>query len=786
MQCSTLKATLLLSMAAFLWASIPPLSAQETASFNQTYEQTLAKAQDDCKTLWSSDHTFDWLRQKIPLGEEKPTLSMLTSKERLHPKDKPRADLAIKTLDQCRQAYALLYAMLPAGVQDMIHGLERRQDAVIAELYVGKITFGEFNVKWNQLSGEHSSALSGIPQTTPSPASSSVSGKSAAPTPGPLSVPPPTKSAQTIPASQPTRIALVIGNSNYVNLPKLSNPANDARSIHNTLQQMGFITKLVLDASEQDLRREVRKLANDSNKASIALVFYAGHGAQINGDNYVLPVDMEIAHTEADIQLMGLKVDDLVNSIRSNTKIVFLDACRDNPALYKNLVHGRSAARAVGLAPTAASNYQVNPGGGVFIAYATEAGSVAEDGQGKHSPFTQALLRNLQKQISIDDMFSLVTKEVRLTTKNQQRPYKYASLESIVCLTGNCVGTPSTIVDADPVRQAQHSESEDLQIALQTSNSDALESFLQKYPESAKRKEVLEGISARRRAEFDDWTIFAMGNNLPQSMKISSLVQFGNRVAVHQKVFPDSSTPFVPGRELPGAAYQENVHVYDCNQSIFGTAETTVYDKDGVTLYHYNWGDFRFLNLANGFAIHPKTVASIALTIVCNDVLRTPLFGKRDLSRMNFVPLSSTSAGDGELFYNLIGTSRATDNLSEVAIVIKNHSDKILPGAVRNGTSEFPTYRTQVDRIKLNCSEKKILIMKNEYFDDALKLVYLIAPDASVGSSWQEIAQNSPIAMLQQIVCASNAVAVQSPSVQWPPVQSPSAQWPSVQGQVQQ
>jgi uncharacterized caspase-like protein len=103
---------------------------------------------------------------------------------------------------------------------------------------------------------------------------------------------------------------------------------------------MGFNTKLILDASEQDVRREVRKFANESNKSDVAVVFYAGHGAQVNGDNYVLPVDIEIAHTESDIQLTGLKVDDLVNSIRANTKIVFLDACRDNPALFKNLVQG--------------------------------------------------------------------------------------------------------------------------------------------------------------------------------------------------------------------------------------------------------------------------------------------------------------------------------------------------------------------------------------------------------------------------------------------------------------
>ena len=153
----------------------------------------------------------------------------------------------------------------------------------------------------------------------------------------------------------------------------------------------------------------------------------------MNGSNYLLPIDIDIPRTAADIQFTGLKVDDLINSIGSNTKIVLLDACRDNPALFKNIVSGRGSSP-IGLAPASASNIsETKPGGGVFIAYATDAGAVADDGHGQHSPFTQALLRFIQKPISIDDMFSLVTREVRLVTKDEQRPYKYASLENIVC-----------------------------------------------------------------------------------------------------------------------------------------------------------------------------------------------------------------------------------------------------------------------------------------------------------------------------------------------------------------
>ena len=127
---------------------------------------------------------------------------------------------------------------------------------------------------------------------------------------------------------------------------------------------MGFSVTLVTDASELNIRRAVRKFADQSEKADLALVYYAGHGAQVNGENYLLPIDMEIPRTEADIELSSLKVDDVVNSIRSTTKIVFLDACRDNPALFKNLVKGRGAI-ATGLAPTDASHLtRVKPGGG--------------------------------------------------------------------------------------------------------------------------------------------------------------------------------------------------------------------------------------------------------------------------------------------------------------------------------------------------------------------------------------------------------------------------------------
>jgi hypothetical protein len=104
----------------------------DATKFNQTYESAVAKAQEYCTTLWA-DRAFDPLRDKVPLGEEKPTFSMLTNTKRLRPQDKPLADLAIKTLERCRAAHAAVYAMLPPQVNAMMLGAQRRQDALICQ-----------------------------------------------------------------------------------------------------------------------------------------------------------------------------------------------------------------------------------------------------------------------------------------------------------------------------------------------------------------------------------------------------------------------------------------------------------------------------------------------------------------------------------------------------------------------------------------------------------------------------------------------------------------------------
>jgi len=729
-----IKLILRLGIAAFCAAAVPGLRAQQPAAtgFFNSYESAVARAANKCQKLWANP-VFDPLRDKVPLGAQKPTMEMLTSSARLEEKDKPLARQAMTVVIECRAEYAPAYALLPAPAQTLVEGLYREEDALIAQLYNGKITFGEFNIGSNRLAGEILRALSVIQQ--------SDSAKPAGP---------PHDDTPPVALPRDIRLALVIGNSKYTNLPQLANPTNDAEAIAETLGKLGYGTRLLLDASEQELRREVRKFAAESNKADVALVFYAGHGAQLNGENYLLPADIDIPQTEADIQLSGLKVDDLINSIRSNTKIVFLDACRDNPALFKNLARGRGS-RAAGLAPAVGSNLDPGkPGGGIFIAYATDSGSIAADGSGKHSPFTQALLRYLEQPMSIDDMFSLVTKEVRLVTNNAQRPYKYASLEAIICLTGPCSASRAVaLTHVDIGQQAKKSEAEELQIALRTNSIDALQTYLEKYPETGKRAELVATISRMRRAEFTEWTLYAATDHgFPQFMKLSSVRQIGDRAAVEVRYLMD---PAVSGNKFPEGSFREDLMVTHCSKPLTAMAESRVMDPKGKPLYAYKWADPQYLDLAIGGSFTSGSIAAMTQKIVCNEELRTPLLRKQELAAMKFSPLSGTVSGDGEVFYALAPTQPSVSGATTINLVVRLHNDAEVSLSQRL-VSGASLHRTQASRISLNCANSTMGLMKTEYYDANYNLVYFDTNGAEVN----EIPNNSPVGLLRRIMCNAN------------------------------
>lgn len=211
--------------------------------------------------------------------------------------------------------------------------------------------------------------------------------------------------------------ALVIGNSAYAGSNRLANPVNDARAMSAKLRSLGFKVTELPNASREQLVRGLSDFSRSAARADLTLLFYAGHGVQISGVNYMVPVDMNLADP-AQAALQGVSLNSVVEQyLPGKTKLVFLDACRDNPLMASV---GRGITK--GLAP-------INVSEGTLIAYATKDGQVAEDGAGQsNSPFTSALLEHLADPDDIAVVLRTVRAKVMQRTNNRQQPWEYGSL----------------------------------------------------------------------------------------------------------------------------------------------------------------------------------------------------------------------------------------------------------------------------------------------------------------------------------------------------------------------
>ncbi len=211
--------------------------------------------------------------------------------------------------------------------------------------------------------------------------------------------------------------ALVIGNAAYPGSARLDNPVNDASAISQKLRSMGFTVTTVTDANRQRLVQAMTQFRRSAAAADLSLLFYSGHGVQIFGANYILPTDVDQADT-AQATIQGVRLNEVIeNFMPGKTKIVFLDACRDNPLQ-------RTGDRSVtkGLAPISVAE-------GTLISYATKDGQVAADGVGsRNSPFTQALLEHLNDPQDIGVVLRKVREKVMRATGGKQQPWDYGSL----------------------------------------------------------------------------------------------------------------------------------------------------------------------------------------------------------------------------------------------------------------------------------------------------------------------------------------------------------------------
>jgi uncharacterized caspase-like protein len=223
------------------------------------------------------------------------------------------------------------------------------------------------------------------------------------------------------------RVALVIGNAAYSNVPSLANPVNDAREMSSALRELGFKVIEGYNLNSSTMRSKIAEFGAALPGAGVSLFYYAGHGMQVSGRNYLVPVDAKVERPSA-LGTEAIEVNTVIADMEAEKRInlVFLDACRDNP-LSRNLARSmgggsRSTAVGQGLA-------QLNAGIGTLITFATSPDTIALDGSGRNSPFTQAMLKYIRTPgLEVRSMLTRVRADVIKATNEQQVPWDHSSL----------------------------------------------------------------------------------------------------------------------------------------------------------------------------------------------------------------------------------------------------------------------------------------------------------------------------------------------------------------------
>ncbi|UWU80045.1 caspase family protein [Bradyrhizobium huanghuaihaiense] len=272
------------------------------------------------------------------------------------------------------------------------------------------------------------------------------------------------------------RVALVIGNSAYKSVAKLANPANDAGLIGGMLKKAGFDTVDVRqDLSAPEMRKALREFSARTRDADVAVIYYAGHGLELDGTNYLIPTDAAL-EADTDVYDEALPIDRVLVSIEpaKQLRLVILDACRDNP--FSKTMKRTVASRAVGRGLAKVEPTSPN----TMIAFAAKAGSTASDGDSRNSPFAVALSDHLPKPgLDLRKAFGFVRDDVLKATGYKQEPYVYGSLggDDVPLVPAK----PAVI--AGPQANPQDSVRRDYELALQAGLREAWEAFLQTYPD---------------------------------------------------------------------------------------------------------------------------------------------------------------------------------------------------------------------------------------------------------------------------------------------------------------
>lgn len=285
------------------------------------------------------------------------------------------------------------------------------------------------------------------------------------------------------------RLALVIGNSKYAQSP-LKNAANDARMISRTLRRLGFEVIERIDTGKKAMEDAILEFGEKLKSGGVGMFYYAGHGVQVRGHNYLIPIDAALP-SEASVRVQAVDVDlvlEQMSEARNRANVVVLDACRNNPFLAARRGGGK------GLAAVDAAR-------GTLIAYSTAPGTVAADGDGANSPYTASLVRAIEQPgLPVEDIFKRVRAAVLEQTQGGQTPWESSSLTGDLVINLNVTINPPAPAAAPapaPARDPQAAEIAFWETMGRSNNAADYEDYLKRFPNG-----TFSGLAKRRVADL--------------------------------------------------------------------------------------------------------------------------------------------------------------------------------------------------------------------------------------------------------------------------------------------
>jgi hypothetical protein len=296
------------------------------------------------------------------------------------------------------------------------------------------------------------------------------------------------------------RVAFVVGNAAYKNVPALPNPAIDAQTMASTLRNVGFDVVEGINLTRDRMSEKLLDFGRKAEGADVAVFYYAGHGIAVNGTNYLLPVDADLK-SEMDVKLgAAINVDNTLEQTMQDAKVklVFLDACRDNPFAAK--IRSARATRGVTVDSGLAA---MTSGAGTLIAFATGPGQTALDGdKGTNSPFTRALVANITRPgVEIQQAMTAVRAQVNEETNKNQLPWGHTNLIGSVYLNQAALPADSTKAEAPAGTTAAATPASDVEVEFWRSVKDSskveeLNAYVTNFPNGAFKALALTRIAA--------------------------------------------------------------------------------------------------------------------------------------------------------------------------------------------------------------------------------------------------------------------------------------------------